>query len=300
MQYAGRGLVHRLPWPGDSAPRAVVPGSVLEPSARVRAHEHKRKRESSGNGSILGVDMVPSGGAGQCHHTDGASNGDSLNHVEVDHRVSSKLPISKKDRKEENGSALTESDRGEISRPDSHGSTDGQERLVANRCQCPCFCGRGQHAGIPGTVGGGGTASGRVAHVGSSSADLSRVEQLVGGEAMIRGCALGVGFVTRATELSPAFLPVSEALDLLDAAVVAKPDDVGGGGDGSSVGDGGGLRALLIGTRAGAVAICREEEQRQAAEVSAVSGGPLVALPRRFEVAAALHRIRGVRFRSTA
>ncbi|CAM9996485.1 unnamed protein product, partial [Ectocarpus sp. 12 AP-2014] len=29
VQYAGRGLVHRLPWPGDPQPRAIVPESVL-------------------------------------------------------------------------------------------------------------------------------------------------------------------------------------------------------------------------------------------------------------------------------
>lgn len=182
-------------------------------------------------------------------------------------------------------------------------------------CNCPCFCGGG--GGGSATAVGcevGSSRGGRAttARIGSASADLSRVEQLVGGAAMVRGCALGVGFVVRATEQSPG-LSVSSALDLLDAATTtasthARAGDPGGEGEMEGVGDGGGgglgslfLRAATTATTEGMLAGRGDQVEQQQQQTSAVvpsfCGGPLVALPRRFEVAAALHRLPGVKFR---
>lgn len=161
------------------------------------------------------------------------------------------------------------------------------------RCECPCFCGRrdafSPFSGRTGVD----SSSHSIARVGAASADLSRVEQLVGGAAMVRGCALGVGFVARATGLSPG-LSVSGALDLLDAATAAR--DKGGGGEGEEGGGGGGggLMSLVFGGGKRPLDGC--EEQGNAATMASFCGGPLVALPRRFEVAAALHRLPGVQF----
>ncbi|CAM9410552.1 unnamed protein product, partial [Ectocarpus sp. 12 AP-2014] len=60
VQYAGRGLVHRLPWPGDPQPRAIVPESVLlRLAAAVGAGSNvKRKREGDSRGDDGGVGVV--------------------------------------------------------------------------------------------------------------------------------------------------------------------------------------------------------------------------------------------------
>lgn len=169
------------------------------------------------------------------------------------------------------------------------------------RCECPCFCGRrdaahGHTAGRSGVD----VGSRSIARVGTTSADLSRVEQLVGGAAMIRGCALGVGCVARATYLSPG-LSVSGALDLLDAATAARDKDGDGGGEGErragGGGGGGGLMSLLF---SGSENPAEGFEKDKVSAIDSFCGGPLVALPRRFEVAAALHRLPGVKFRPAA
>ncbi|CAM9735447.1 unnamed protein product, partial [Laminaria digitata] len=95
---------------------------------------------------------------------------------------------------------------------------------VSLNCRCPCTCGRGGGGGdISSAAGGGGGGGGRGSRAarvgrGGASADLSRVEQLVGGAAMLRGCALGVEFLARVSERSPEFT-VREALDAMDAAL---------------------------------------------------------------------------------
>lgn len=173
--------------------------------------------------------------------------------------------------------------------------TDAQSVCRRERCECPCFCGRrdldtySPNAARTGVDDAGSCA---IARVGTASADLSRVEQLVGGAAMVRGCALGVGFVARATEMSTG-LSVSGALDLLDGATAARDNGAGEGGAGKSAG--GGLVSLLFGGNEDPVE--GREGRDKAAAMGSFCGGPLVALPRRFEVAAALHRLPGVRFR---
>lgn len=138
---------------------------------------------------------------------------------------------------------------------------------------CCGYCGRGHRGGSRGPP-----------------ADLSRVGQLVGGGGMERGCALGVDFVARATERSKDFLSVSGALDLLDAATGC------GGGRGSDSGLG--LRALFV--RGSRGHDTQQATTAEAATANSILGGPLVALPRRFEVAAALHRLPEVQFRLAA
>ncbi|CAN0294828.1 unnamed protein product, partial [Ectocarpus sp. 4 AP-2014] len=67
--------------------------------------------------------------------------------------------------------------------------------------------------------------------------------------------------------------------------------------------DGGvGLEALFV-RDTGVAAEGRDTQLATAAEAAtanSILGGPLIALPRRFEVAAALHRFPGVQFQSAA
>lgn len=175
--------------------------------------------------------------------------------------------------------------------------TDAPGSCRRDRCECPCFCGaRDTYSLNAGGRADADPGSRSTARVGSASADLSRVEQLVGGAAMVKGCALGVGFVARATEQSPG-LSVSGALDLLDAATAARDKEGGGEGEGEGGrGADSGLMSLLFGAGEGPDEGCAEQDK--AAAMASFCGGPLVALPRRFEVAAALHRLSGVKFRS--
>ncbi|CAM9855189.1 unnamed protein product [Ectocarpus sp. 13 AM-2016] len=251
VQYAGRGLVHRLPWPGDPQPRAIVPESVLlrHAAAAGAGSNVKRKREGNGRDDDGGVGVVEesgdSVGDGWRRQIDSTSNGD----------------------RSYDDSSITGNTKGGRWNPGPQQAEDA----------CPCYCGRGHRGGSRGPP-----------------SDLSRVSQLVGGGGMERGCALGVDFVARATERSPGFLSVSGAFDLLDAAT--------GCGDGRGSDGGLGLEALFVrDTRVAAEG--RDTQQTtagEAATVNSILGGPLVALPRRFEVAAALHRFPGVQFRSAA
>ncbi|CAM9736041.1 unnamed protein product, partial [Sphacelaria rigidula] len=110
---------------------------------------------------------------------------------------------------------------------------------------------------------------------------LTRVEQIVGGAAQTRGCALGVEWVIRETQRLPG-LPISKALDALDASLRA--------------GEGDGLAPL-----AGMMTSKNTRERRKGSSgiSEGVSYGP-IAKPRRFEVAAALHRLPVVRFESAS
>lgn len=137
---------------------------------------------------------------------------------------------------------------------------------VAIECDCPCFCG--------GSAGSAGRGDRRTARIGKASSDLSRVEQLVGGAAQVRGCALGVEWIARAAQKSPG-LSISTALDMLDVALREE--------------EGNGLQSFVGGLSSTAV-------PGGPVDSSTAACGPPVARPRRFEVAAALHRLPGVRF----
>lgn len=254
VQYAGRGLVHRLPWPGDPQPRAIVPESVLRRAAAVGAGSNvKRKRQGNDQGDES-LEMVEetsvSVGDGWRRQIDSTSNGDRSNGEPT----------------------ITGNAKGGRWNTVPPQAGDGFPK--GDCCDCPCYCGHGHRGGSRGPP-----------------ADLSRVGQLVGGGGMERGCALGVDFVATATERSSGFLSVSGALDMLDAAT---------GGRGSECGVG--LEALF-GRDTRVATEGRDKQQAatvEAATAKSILGGPLVALPRRFEVAAALHRLPGVQFRPAA
>lgn len=294
VQYGGRGLVHRLPWPENSSPRAIVPESVLGPSREelaVSSTKRKRGRVSHGadgvvvaaakeDGAVRGPTATSSNG-----NAPGQSSGRQSSSIAPDAMNGDEIDGAGEQRDATQQQGL----EGGPPQTDAHGA------YPHGRCSCPCFCGHRDHtAGRTGVDTGNSRA---IARAGIASADLSRVEQLVGGAAMARGCALGVGFVARATELAPG-VSVSGALDLLDG-VTAAHDRGGGGERGRNAG--GGLQSLFFGAVERAVEGCEEQDDTTAAAAMAsFCGGPLVALPRRFEVAAALHRLPGVKFRPAA
>ena len=175
--------------------------------------------------------------------------------------------------------------------------------VVSLGCRCPCSCGRGGDG--PSAAGESGRYGSRSVRVVGVSADLSRVEQLVGGAAMLRGCALGVEFVARVAERSPE-LTVSETLDALDVALRRE----GGGGvealtqafveeEGGAEMEGVGGQGKGEGTAVTTAAAGTVNDDGVVA-LSSIRYGPLIARPRRFEVAAALHRLPGVKFRRAA
>lgn len=236
VQYAGRGLVHRLPWPGNPSPRTIVSQSILRPTARGAT---KRKRTKAEAGTAK---TEANGGSDTPVHQSTAVQVPGIPAQEV-----------------HSGIAVENGDMG--------GEDEQSGKLVAEgvamECDCPCFC-----------AGSAGRGGGRMAPIGHASSDLSRVEQLVGGAAQVRGCALGVEWIARAAQKSPG-LSVSTALDMLDVALCE--------------GEGNGLQAFVGGLSSTAVL-------GGPVDISTAACGPPVARPRRFEVAAALHRLPGVRF----
>ena len=280
VQFAGRGLVHRLPWPEDALDRTVIPESVLP---RLRAPSTtKRKIQDGDDHPTNGISQWNSGsrlkdrvprkeshreGDGGVHGTGTVINGGGGGGDKV----------------EEDAAAArgTRHSRG-------YRRSDRVEDFAQGNCECPCFCGRSvSGSNCSAFIGREGGTGVRGAAVGGAAADLSRVEQLVGRAAQARGCAYGVEWVARATEESPG-LSVPRALDALDCAM--------------REGEGAGLEALLCHR-----ATSEEEITRRAVQIDdsgrgglvAIDAccGPWVARPRRFEVAAALHRLPGVRFR---
>lgn len=336
VQYAGRGLVHRLPWPESSSPpRAVIPESVLEPSSRnaVSVSSAKRKRDHDSQDGIVcgGVTGVAggngcNGGSGGGHgrtrsSTDGNSPTRHDNCGQAPPAAAASAELSKEGGDGKVGSEHKKKDASQQQeeKGGAEAGEGGPPQMTG--CDCPCFCGGSRLCGVFSSSGGSAVVGsdvrssrscrGTVARVGSSSTDLSRVEQLVGGAAMVRGCALGVGFVVRAAERSRS-LSVSGALDLLDtvtnaASVHGRTGERGAEGAGGGGGGGGGLESLFPRASSEGMLVRREEQveqqpqqqqrQQTAAVVPSFCGGPLVALPRRFEVAAALHRLPGVKFR---
>lgn len=342
VQYAGRGLVHRLPWPRDPSPRAIVPGSVLlanntsgssssnkGSAARRRGRAGAKRRklrddngggdgddhdsgtvtsgtdDESGNGSRNGnvaVSRVGGGGEDGKAATDFFRGGEKMRSGRGKEKEGYKKGGGGHEGEKQEGGEDDKEELFEEVRSNSRGLVS--EESDEGRCNCPCLCGRSSTSAS--------SRGGRFAHVGgwkksaaaatAASADLSRVEQVVSGAAMVRGCALGVEFVVRATKKSPGFLSVPAALDLLDASTQ-------NGGPGVL------FDALATATAASADVRRptleegeREEEGEkkeegplddtvEAVSMAAYCCGPLVALPRRFEVAAALHRLPGVRFK---
>eukprot|EP00752_Nemacystus_decipiens_P014781 g13160.t1 len=303
VQYAGRGLVHRLPWPDPpSPPRAIVPESVLGPSPRKASSgsSAKRKRGCDGHGADGVVEegaAEEEGGAACLGRTDVSSNGTAPD------RSGGKQPPSAGCEVVNGGKpgGTRQRELGGESPPQTDDALPLPSACRRAPCECPCYRGRSDdaygHAAGRSSV----DASSRsIARVGTASADLSRVEQLVGGAAMVRGCALGAGFVARAAGLSPG-LSVSGALDLYDVATAARGKDGDGeGGGGGRTASGGGLVSLVLGDSEDAVEGIEEQDEAQAMAMASFCGGPLVALPRRFEVAAAVHRLPGVKFRPAA
>lgn len=288
--------MHRLPWPETSSPRTIVPESVLGPSRKavtVPSTHRKRGRDSHGaaDGAVVTAAMEDAAALGR---DEPSSNGNAPGQGSVGHSVSSADGV------EASGAGEHRDAMRRRGREKCPPRMDVEGACRRERCDCPCFCGlRDMHSSqtaartVAGTSGS--TSSATIARLGTTSADLSRVEQLVGGAAMVRGCALGVRFVTRATKLSPG-LSVSGALDLLDAATAARDNHIEGGGRGTGRA-GGGLVSLFFRTNEGSIGGLMEHDDREtAAAMTSFCGGPLVALPRRFEVAAALHRLPGVKF----
>lgn len=248
--------MHRLPWPGDPIPRTIIPLSVLG-SSKVPS---KRKRNDLGAAAaVTGKPLNQPDGVAVAGRSDVQDNG--VRTATNDETFKSTL----KD-------GVTESLRVRDGEQDNEGGLENEEEdqdsmeprmdKVLLECSCTCSCGA--------SSGGGKSSENGNARVGNASADLSRVEQLVGGAAQARGCALGVEWVARATERSPG-LSVGHALDALDATLLE--------------GEGGGLRPLIE--------LVEERTMNNASF-------DFVAKPRRFEVAAALHRLPGARFSPVA
>ena len=259
----------------------------------ISSAKRKRGCDSHAADGVVEAAAERDSGAADLGRADASSNGSTpgqSNGKQLESAASEVTNASKLDRADEQGVAAQQQE------------IDGGAPAPAGRCECLCFCGRGVGA-YSHTAGRNGADAGSrsIARVGTASADLSRVEQLVGGAAMVRGCALGVGFVARATDLSPG-LSVSGALDLLDAATAARDNSGGGekegGEEGGKSAGGGGFMSLVFG--GGANPAEGFGEQDKSAAMASFCGGPLVALPRRFEVAAALHRLPGVKFRPAA
>lgn len=258
VQYAGRGLVHRLPWPGDPSPRSVIPRSIL--STR-KAVDKKRKRGDVGDETDDRTPK-PDNGVGMVKNID--SEAESVGAVNQHH-----APVILANGVSGGGVFGTSVGRhehvDESFEEDSSSERDGVAPASPREVSCTCSCGA---AAITHATGNGINKSARVGH---RSADVSRVEQIVGGAAQTRGCALGVEWIARATEKSPG-LTIAAVLDALDSALR---------GD-----EGNGLQTLLALT----------EGQERGADADHDRCNDLVAKPRRFEVAAALHRLPGVRF----
>lgn len=297
VQYAGRGLVHRLPWPESSSLRAVVPESVLGPSRGASAVSSAKRKRGCGSDATGGVAVAAAEEDGAGRGLAGTSyNGNAPG--QRSGRQSSPAASDVGNGGKPDGVAGEREDATQQQgREGGPPQTDEQGACERERCECPCFCGRRHGRGTHGFPADGtgvvGTSSRASARVGVAEADLSRVEQLVGGAAMVRGCALGVRFVARATELSPG-LSVSGALDQLDAATAAHGKEGDGEGERSA---GGGLVSLFSSATERAAEGREQQDDGIAAAMASFCGGPLVALPRRFEVAATLHRLPGVEFR---
>lgn len=154
---------------------------------------------------------------------------------------------------------------------------NGWEGVSLGNCECPCVCGLRDS----------GSSSGmKTAVIRGAAVDLSRVEQLVGRAAQIRGCVHGVEWLVRAIRESPG-LSVSQALDVWDSAM--------------REGEGNGLEALICppgatGQELESAVVQIDGKASDGVIATEACCLPLVARPRRFEVAAALHRLPGVRF----
>lgn len=267
VQFAGRGLVHRLQWPGNLSPRTVVPESVFatrKKSAKRRAwaacvNEYSRSVPKRGCGDVNATNM-----------TNGTESAEDT--VVAKQQQDTSVVVATVNVNGAGGAVGMGSAWPECVDEDSQvEEVDHEEEPVgggiSRLCSCTCYC------GAAGSLAG---DDGNTVRVGNASADVSRVEQIVGGAAQTRGCALGVEWVLRATQRSPG-LTVGRALDALDAAL--------------RKGEGSGLAPLLE--------LTNNLERRGAGGDDVSSYGP-VAKPRRFEVAAALNRLAGVRFACAA
>lgn len=287
VQYAGRGLVHRLPWPGNPSPRAIVPESVMTRTTAVKNVAAKRRAAQqqayAQNGGDGATENAPKRG---CGADASSSNGPAPNSTREAARAADMAVFGQEPSSVPNGAAGVAGisngvDHAVEMGPEvsGHISSDGHEEGWASvevvtparwEQQRSCTCPYG--AASDATSGGG-----KVARVGIASADLTRVEQIVGGVAQTRGCALGVEWVIRETQRCPG-LAISKALDALDAALKAREGD--------------GLAPLLENMGPNDT----QEKLRGSSLVGeGVSYDP-VAKPRRFEVAAALHRLPVVQF----
>lgn len=260
VQYAGRGLVHRLPWPGNPSPRTVVPESI---PGVLNASNSKRKQANTVRVPAVGT-LKRRSMATSPTSTDTIKDGRLSSAAEIrDGEVLNGVSEAKAaERAGRDGCRDKNSSSGGVNEDSGAGATIASTL----RCTCPpCSCGA--------TDGGQSTSfstgtSGRMVRLGNTIVDLSRVEQLVGGVAQARGCALGVEWVARATERWPR-LSLTQVLDKLDEAL--------------REGEGGGLTTLV------------ELVKEQGVPDESLD---LVARPRKFEVAAVLHRLPGVRFAS--
>ncbi|CAM9729032.1 unnamed protein product [Discosporangium mesarthrocarpum] len=256
VQYAGRGLVKRLPWTGDPALRALVPGSLPLPwpvGAAQAAADQKRtllvpvvKRREAGGVDKGGGDIKDLTPEKKCDDDHSEETGEGT--------------------RNEGGRG------GERGRGRSQ-EEDGEDEEVG----CP-HCKARYQTGI---VSSGGGAGARMVGLGGRLVDLSRLEQLVGGAAQARGCALGVAWVARETERHPG-LSVGCALDRLDTALGA--------------GEGDGLQVLLGSVEPRAGKDAGEGQGGLGTWGVGEAAGEEVTRPRRFEVAAMLHRFPGVKF----
>lgn len=266
--------------------RSIVPGTVLGRPANHSGPEEPTKRVSTRD-----MFRITEDGDGNCRAS------------EYSHSVDADMGVAARSGHSENGvsgngSTVNDADKNVV-----------DAGRVSRRCTCPCLCGSSSSAGAQGSGDSYGSmmsattntdGAGRFVRVGHACADLSRVEQLVGGSrgvtAMVRGCALGVEFIVRASERFPG-LTVTAALDTLDEAM-------------RDEGDENGVDVLLSVANVEDIAPEKTAANEAEGEDSAlrVDGLMLAALaksccrhlvakPRRFEVAAVLHRLPDVRFK---
>lgn len=255
VQFAGRGLVHRLPWPEENASRALVPESALPSGLALTERSACNGDERNAlNSGCAPVDLkkVFRGWDGSVDVA-GGDNGES----------------------EKGGYAAGN----RVSELGNGGRRmNGWEGVSLGNCDCPCMCG----------LRGSGSSSGmNTAVIRGAAVDLSRVEQLVGKAAQIRGCVYGVEWLARVNRESPG-LSLSQTLDVWDSAM--------------REGEGNGLNALICprdvtGQERGSAVVQIDGNARDGVIVTEACCLPPVARPRRFEVAAALHRLPGVQFR---
>lgn len=255
VQFAGRGLVHRLPWPEETASRALVPESAL-PSrlALTEGSACNGDDQNASNGGCALVDLKK-----VFRGRDGSVNvaGDD-------------------DGESERGGYAAGSRVSSL----GHGGRrmNGWEGVSLGNCDCPCMYG---------LRGGGSSSDMKTAVIRGAAVDLSRVEQLVGKAAQIRGCVHGVEWLARVTRESPG-LSLPQALDVWDNAM--------------REGEGNGLNALIFprdatGQEPESAVVQIDGNARDGVIATEACCLPLIARPRRFEVAAALHRLPGVQFR---